>query len=329
MDALPVKEDTGYKFASTVTTEMAGRTVNVAHACGHDIHMSVALGTARVLAGMRDALAGTVLFIFQPAEEGPPPGEEGGAPLMLKEGLFKKYKPEAIFGLHSFPDFETGQIGFTSGASMASADRFHIKLTGKQSHGANPHLSVDPVVMASQAVLALQTITSRSLEPKQPAVLTVGIIRGGERFNIIPGAVELEGTVRTFSDEVQDTIEKRMHEILGGIASAAGGQYELEYERINPFMNNDPALSAWSRKSLEKSIGAENVIDSDPRMIAEDFAWFAREIPGFYFRLGVHKPGTETGGLHTPTLRADDAALPTGIRAMTGLVIDYMERSTK
>ncbi len=326
MDALPVTEDSDLPFRSTVRSTYQGNEVGVAHACGHDIHMAVVLGTAAALASRRDELAGTVKFIFQPAEEGPPPGEKGGAPLMLEEGLFDKEKPVAVFGLHSWPDYPVGIIETVSGPTMASSDRIVIKLHGKQSHGAWPHQGVDPIVLAAQVILALQTIPSRNIDTRDPAVVTIGIVEGGERFNIIPTTVHLEGTVRTFSDSVQDLIEKRIGEILDGLAAAAGATYEYSYERGNPFLNNDPGLSARAREVLIDTLGADRVLDGRPVMVAEDFSWFSREVPGFYFRLGVVAPGTESGSLHTPNFRADDTAIEPGIRAMTALVLDTLGR---
>jgi amidohydrolase len=239
MDALPVTEDTPYPFKSTVRTTYLGQEVGVSHACGHDIHTAVQLGVASVLASMRDEIPGTVKFIFQPAEEGPPPGEDGGAEVMVQEGVLSDPAPAAIFGLHANPDLEVGQVGYSSGPALASSDQFRITISGKQSHGAAPHLSIDPVVMASQAVTAFQTIRSRNLNPLQPSVISVGIIRGGERFNIIPEQVYMEGTVRTYNEGVRDEIERRLDEILAGITQAGGGTYEYEYERgAPPTINN-------------------------------------------------------------------------------------------
>jgi len=325
MDALPVTEQTDLPFKSTVRTEYLGKEVGVGHACGHDIHTSVAMGVASVLAEMRDDLPGTVKFVFQPAEEGPPPGEEGGAKLMIKEGVLSgDPQPEAIFGLHSFPDLEVGQLGYQEGPAMAAVDHFLIELHGKQSHGAYPHLSVDPVVMASQAVMALQTIRSRNLPALEPSVVTVGIVRGGERFNIIPGSVHLEGTVRTFHSDIRAEVERRMREILDGVTRAAGGSYEMEYRSNAPATINDPDLARRVRPGMEHAVGADHVIEVEPTMAGEDFAYFANEIPGFYFRLGVVEPGTESGGLHTPTFRASDDAVPVGIRAMASVVLEYL-----
>lgn len=326
MDALPVIEQSDLDFRSTVTAQYGGGEVGVAHACGHDIHMSVALGTATVLAAMREKLAGSVKFIFQPAEEGVPPGEKGGASMMIEEGVLENPKPAAIFGIHSWPDYAVGQVDVTSGPAMASSDRILIDLHGKQSHGAWPHLGVDPIVLAAQVILGLQTIPSRSIDAREPVVVTIGIVRGGERFNIIPDSVHLEGTVRAFSDNVQDQVERRIGEILDGLTTAAGARYDYTYERQNPFLNNDPELASEARETLVRTLGADNVLDGPAVMVAEDFAWFARELPGFYFRLGVVAPGTVSGSLHTPNFRADDSAIGPGIRAMTALVLDYFAR---
>lgn len=325
IDALPVVEQSDLAFRSTVTDQYRGNKVGVAHACGHDIHMSVALGTATVLAAMRKELPGSVKFIFQPAEEGVPPGEDGGAPMMIREGVLENPRPDAIFGIHSWPDYAVGQVDVTSGPAMASSDRLLINLHGKQSHGAWPHLGVDPIVLAAQVILGLQTIPSRTIDAREPAVVTIGIVQGGERFNIIPETVHMEGTVRAFSDDVQDTVERRIGEILDGLTAAAGATYDYTYERQNPFLNNDPALAAAARETLVRTLGADNVLDGPAVMVAEDFAWFAKEIPGFYFRLGVVAPGTVSGSLHTPNFRADDSAIEPGIRAMTALVLDYLK----
>jgi amidohydrolase len=324
MDALPVTEATDLPFRSTQRDTFLGQEVGVAHACGHDVHTSVLLGVAEVLAAVKDELPGTVQFLFQPAEEGPPPGERGGAELMLEEGVFAGEKPRAVFALHAFPDLEVGQIGFNPGPTMAAVDQFVAKIGGRQAHGAYPHLSVDPIVMASQAVLALQTIRSRNLPALEPSVITVGIFRGGERFNIIPGEVHLEGTVRTYKEEVRNEVERRMREILDGITRAGGGSFELDYRRNAPATVNDPALTAASVEILKGVVGPENLVEVEPSMAGEDFAYLANEVPGFYFRLGVVAPGTTSGGLHTPTFRADDSAVPVGTRALARLVAETL-----
>ena len=327
MDALPVTEETDLPFKSTVKTTYLDKEVGVMHACGHDIHTSVQLGVASVLASMKRSLPGTVKFIFQPAEEGPPPGEEGGAELMLKEGVFDNPKPSAVFGLHTHAALAVGELGLTIGPAMAAVDQFIITIKGKQSHGAYPHKSVDPIIMATEVVTAFQTIRSRSLSPLEPSVVTVGIIRGGERFNIIPEEVHLEGTVRTYAPEVQDMVEKRMNEILKGITLAYGGSFELNYERGTPATINNPELCKQMIPTLERVVGKDNLKMMDPVMGGEDFALFANEVPGIYYRLGVVKPGTTSGWIHTPTFRADDSSLEVGIRAMSNLVLDYLTSS--
>lgn len=324
MDALPVTEDTPYAFKSTVRTTYGGKEVGVMHACGHDIHTSVQLGVASVLAEMRDDIPGTIKFIFQPAEEGPPPGEEGGADLMLKEGAFNDPRPSAVFGLHSYAHMESGKIGYTPGPALAAVDQFIIKIRGKQAHGAQPQLSVDPIVMASQVVTALQTIRSRNLHPLQPSVVTVGIFRGGERFNIIPAEVHLEGTVRTYDPEVRDQVEKRMNELVAGITSAYGGTYDLNYDRGTPATINNLELTKKMVPTLYKVMGKENVLEIEPTMGGEDFAYFANEVPGFFYRLGMVKPGTESGGHHTPNFMADNSCVPIGMKAMSMLLLDYL-----
>lgn len=326
MDALPVIEDTSLPFKSEVRTTYGGQDVGVSHACGHDIHTAVELGVASVLSSLKDQLPGTVKFIFQPAEEGPPPGEEGGAEMMLAEGALDDPRPSAIFGLHTLADMEVGQLGYTHGPAFAAVDQFIVKLRGRQAHGAAPHLSVDPIVMASQAVLALQTIRSRTLSPLEPSVITVGIVRGGERYNIIPAEVHLEGTVRTYSKETQAMVVQRMEEILGGIAESAGGSYELDYQYRTPATINDLELGKLTIPSLASVVGEENLVELDPTMGGEDFAVFSNEVPGFYFRLGMVKPGTTSGGHHTPTFQADNSAVPVGMRVMSRVLIDYLER---
>jgi amidohydrolase len=323
MDALPITEATGLSWASTRRAEYMGQEVGVMHACGHDIHTAVGLGAASVLADLRADLAGTVLFIFQPAEEGAPPGEEGGAALMLEEGVFDDPAPEVIFGLHAMPFMEVGELGIAPGPAMAASDRWHARIIGRQAHGAAPHEAVDPVVMAAHAVLALQTIRSRNMSGLDDGVLTVGIIRGGERNNIIPAEVWLEGTVRTFDPAVQDMVERRMAEVLDGITRAGGGSYELVYDRGNPVTVNDRDLAARMMPTLARVAGDDRFHVLPPITAAEDFAFFAQRVPGMYFSLGTTRPGTTSGGLHTPTFLADDGAIPVGIRAMVSLVLDY------
>ena len=329
MDALPVTEDTPFLFKSMVRSTYLGQEVGVSHACGHDIHMAVQLGLAAVLAQVRTDLPGTVVFIFQPAEEGAPPGERGGAELMVAEGVLENPTPDAIFGLHTLWNMPVGQAGYTPGPALAASDHFWITVKGTGAHGAQPEESADPVVMAAQAISALQTIRSRNMAPMEPGVLTVGIVRGGTRFNIIPEEVALEGTVRSYSSETQDLVERRMHEILDGITTAGGGSYELRYERGIPVTINDVALTEQVVPSLVRALGAGNVLHIPPATVAEDFSFFANEVPGFYYRLGTLKPGTTSGNHHTPTFQADDSAIPVGIKAMAYLVWDYLKGTSR
>jgi amidohydrolase len=324
MDALPVTEATPFPFKSTVRTTYLGQDVGVSHACGHDIHMAVQLGLAEVLAALRTDLPGTVKFIFQPAEEGPPPGEDGGAALMVQEGVLQDPRPAAIFGLHTMWNMPVGTIGYTPGPALAAADQFTITVKGRGAHGASPHLSADPVVIAAQVITALQTIRSRNLSPMEPGVVTVGRILGGTRWNIIPDEVELQGTVRTYSKEAQNLIEQRMQEILAGITAAGGGSYELDYEKGIPVTVNDRELTARMLGSLERAVGNDHVQLLEPATVAEDFSYFANEVPGFYYRLGTQKDGTSSGNHHTPTFQADDDAVPVGVKAMAYLVWDFL-----
>ncbi|MDQ3698264.1 MAG: amidohydrolase [Gemmatimonadota bacterium] len=330
MDALPVTEDTPFPWKSTVRTTYLGKEVGVSHACGHDIHVAVQLGVASILASMRSELPGTVLFIFQPAEEGPPPGEEGGAKLMLKEGAFGNPKPSAVFGLHAWIDLEVGTVGVRPGPLLAAAEGFDATITGKQAHGAYPHLSVDPIVMASQVVTMLQTIRSRNMNPFEPGVVTVGLLRGGERRNIIPTSVELQGTVRTFDMKTQDYIERRIREIFDGVTKAGGGSFTLSFDGAYPLTVNDSALYRRMQPALVRALGAPKVVATPPTTGGEDFSYFANEVPGFFYFLGARKPGSSSGGHHTPTFQADDGAIPVGLRAMTSVLLDYLngERGT-
>lgn len=324
MDALPITEETTYSFKSTDTTAYNGKKTGVMHACGHDIHMGVMLGAASVLSSMKDKISGTVLFIFQPAEEGTPPGEEGGASLMLKEGLFDEFHPDAIFGLHSAPDLFVGQIGYSPGATNASSNSFTITISGKSAHAASPDLSIDPVVVASQVVLALQTIRSRNFSPYEPSVVTVAQIHGGVRDNIIPSEVVLGGTVRLLNPHLEDEVEKRFHEILEGTTRAAGASYKLNYQRDAPVNMSDSTLQFKMLPTMERILGKNNVRLIRPAMAADDFAYFAQRCKSFFFDLGTTRPGTNSGSLHTSTFMGDDAAIGVGIRTMSALTVDFL-----
>ena len=328
MDALPVTEQTNLPFASKVRSTYLGQDVGVMHACGHDIHTAVQLGVASVLTAMKAELPGTVKFIFQPAEEGPPPGEEGGASLMVKEGALENPKPQAIFGLHAFSEMAVGEIGYSEGPALSAADTWEVKIVGKQAHGARPELSIDPIVAAAQFVQALQTIRSRSLSGHEPGVVTIGSIHGGQRHNIIPADVTLSGTIRTFRPEMSQLAEQRLRAILKGVTEANGATGEvIRYERGAPATINDTALTRATVPSLERAVGKERVTRIPPAMGSEDFSFFANQVPGFFYRLGQVKPGTTTGDHHTPTFLADDGAIPVGVKAMSIVVYDYLARS--
>ena len=320
MDALPIEE--------TLDVPYKSRNPGVKHACGHDVHMTVALGTATVLSKMRKELPGTVLFVFQPAEEGAPAGEEGGAQLMLKEGVFNDPAPRVIFGLHVTAELPAGKVGYAPGAAMASSDSFKIRIVGKGSHAAYPHDSVDPIVTASEAVLALQTIRSRNVDPVKPLVITVGTIRAGTRSNIIPDDVTMEGTVRTLDEDVRERIPGLMRRVLDGVTRAHGASYEFEWNDGYPVTFNNIELAGRSAAGLARTLGAGNVMVKSPAMGAEDFSFFARKVPGFYYWLGVANAEKGiTAGIHTAAFDADETALLVGVKAMSNLVFDELERA--
>ena len=327
MDALPVTEATDLPFASKVKATFLGQEVGVMHACGHDVHTAVQLGVATVLSAMKATLPGTVKFIFQPAEEGAPAGETGGASLMVAEGVLQNPRPQAIFGLHAFSEMPVGDIGYSEGPALSASDTWEIKIIGRQSHGARPELSIDPIVTAAQFVQSLQTIRSRSFAGLEPGVVTVGTIHGGQRHNIIPAEVTLTGTIRTFRPEMSALAEARLRAILKGTVDAAGATGEVvRYTRVAPATVNDARLTEASVPSLERAVGKSRVHKIPPSMASEDFSYFANDVPGFFYRLGQVKPGTTTGDHHTPTFVADDGAIPVGIRAMSLLVVDYLSR---
>lgn len=332
MDGLPVTEQTDFPFKSTVRSTYLGKDVGVSHACGHDVHTAALLGAASMLAELRDRLPGTVMFIFQPAEEGVPAGENGGAKMMVEEGIFRTLKPDAVIAFHTNgdpPDEEgedelIGKVSYTPGPAYAAATRWQAKVTGRQAHGAAPHLGVDPIVTASEIVMSLQTIRSRVLSPMSENVVTVGYFRGGERHNIIPEAVELGGTIRTFDDAVLDTIEARMRDIFAGLTQASHAAYELSFDRTHPLTANDVELTARLVPSLERVVGKDMIRQVPPTTGAEDFSYFSNVVPGFYFWIGVVPQGKASGGHHTPTFYAADESVPIAMRLMTTLVVDYL-----
>ncbi len=329
MDALPVTEATGLPFASKVRAEYLGREVGVMHACGHDAHTAMLMGAAGVLAGLRDALPGTVVFVFQPAEERPPPGEEGGAELMVAEGVLDDPAPGAIFGLHVVPQHEVGTIAWRSGGAMASSDRMRIVVRGSQTHAAYPWLGVDPIAAAARIVLAIGEIPARRVDARTPSVVSVGAIHGGVRHNIIPAEVELLGTVRSLDPEQRTALHRTVRETAEGIAKASGAEAEVEIELGYPVTVNDPGLTARMLPTLRRLAEAEGVRleQVPPRTGAEDFAFYAERIPGLYLWLGVRAPGVAPEDAvpnHAPGFVIDEAALPLGVRTLSSLAIDYL-----
>lgn len=329
MDALPVTEQTGLPFASKAKTIYNDQEVGVMHACGHDAHMSVLLGVAKTLVGMKDQLKGNVLFIFQPAEEGAPRGEEGGAELMLKQGLFDEYKPEVVFGLHVVSSMPAGVIGLRSGPFMAAVDTFLVNIKGRQTHGSRPWGGVDPIVTSAQIINNLQTIVSRNVDiTKVPAVVTVGKISGGIRHNIIPDDVEMWGTIRTFDPEMRKKIHKRIDEIVRLTGESAGAEATVEFDYGYPVTFNDPALYRKMLPSLEKTSAGNKVVTTSLITGAEDFSYFAREIPGLFFFVGAVPVGKDPATYpsnHSPFFDTDESALKVGVRSLIQLTLDYQE----
>jgi amidohydrolase len=330
MDALPVAERTDVPFASKAKTEFRGEQVGVMHACGHDSHTAMLMGTAEVLTKLKSQMRGKVVFVFQPAEEGAPDGEKGGASLMLEEGLFEKYKPEVMFGQHVFSTVNTGIIGYRSGPLMAGSNMWRIDVTGKQTHGARPWGGTDPIVIAAQIVTALQTIVSRQIDiTENPAIVSVGIIKSGVRNNIIPETAELIGTIRTFTPAQLDQITASMSRMAENIAEASGATAKFTLDpRLNPVTYNDPKLTERVLPVLKRVAGADNVKQVPLVTGAEDFAYYAKKIPSFFFFVGVTPKGQNPYAApsnHSPLFYLDESALPLGTRAMTELALDYLK----
>ena len=327
MDALPVTEQVDLPFASKVRTTWNGQEVGVMHACGHDTHVAMLMGAAEVLAGLREQLAGTVTFIFQPAEEGAPRGEDGGAELMIAQGALDNPRAEAIFGLHAYTA-PFGALAYRAGGFMASSDTFRITVHGVQTHGAQPWRGVDPVVIGSQIVLGLQTIVSRQTNlTVTPAVITVGIFRGGLRSNIIPDEAYLEGTIRTFDESVRDGIHQRIKNTAVSIAAASGATADVEIERGNSVTRNDDALTRQMLPTLERVAGQGKVLELPPQTVAEDFSAYQERIPGLFLFLGVTPPDQDwktAASNHSPRFIADERALPVGVRALVELAVDFL-----
>lgn len=333
MDALPVTEETGLPFASTQTAQFRGETVGVMHACGHDGHMAILMGVAQTLAGMREQLAGSVLFIFQPAEEGAPEGEQGGAKLMLDEGLFERYQPDAVVGLHLLSNFSVGTVAVRAGPLMAEADRFTIVVEGRQTHGSRPWNGVDPVLTAARIVDGLQSIVSRRIDlTRSPAVVSVGAIKGGIRYNIIPDRVELVGTIRSFEDDVREGIYADIQRIAEHTAQAHHASATVTIERPTIVTVNDPDLTRQLRPSLVTALGAEQVLEAAPSTVAEDFAYFAQAVPGFYFFVGSTPRGEDLAAVptnHSPRFDIDEEALVVGQKAMLQVSLDFLDSDAR
>jgi amidohydrolase len=327
MDGLPVTEQTGLPFASTARSEYNGQEVGVMHACGHDAHMSMLLGAAWVLNSVKEGLAGSVMLIFQPAEEGPPAGEKGGASLMLEEGIWNDRKPEAVFGIHVGIGVPGGQIATRPGPLMAAADRFQITVKGRQTHGAIPWGGVDPIVVAAQIVLGLQTVASRQVDVTlAPSIVSIGRISGGIRNNVIPDSVELEGTIRSFDQAMREDIHKRMERTARGIAESAGATIEFELELGNPPVVNDPGLLARMVPALERAAGPVSPVT--PQTVAEDFSEYAERTPGLFLFLGSGPPDADPAGLpsnHSPYFDMHEPNLQVGVRVFSNLVVDYLQ----
>jgi amidohydrolase len=329
MDALPVTEELDVAYASKVRTEWNGQEVGVMHACGHDAHMAMLMGAAEVLANMRGRLAGTVMFVFQPAEEGSPDGEAGGAERMLNEGVFDALRPDAIFGLHTFPG-PLGQIGYRPGPIMAAGNTLSITITGKQTHGGVPWGGVDPIVVASQIVIGLQTIVSRQLDlTTAPAVISIGRIQGGVRTNIIPERVQLDGTIRSFDPAMREEIKRRVHATAENIARAAGATAAVTITDGYPSTINDPELTGRMAPTLERVAGTGKARVVPPVMPSEDFSFYGQKVPAMFFFLFITPPEQDAASApanHSPRYTVDERALPVGTRALANLAVDFLAK---
>jgi amidohydrolase len=329
MDALPVEEQVDLPFASRARTQWGGMDCGVMHACGHDAHTAMLMGVAELLAEQRSRLAGNVKFLFQPAEEGAPPGEEGGAQLMIDQGCMESPKVGAVFGLHVTSNHETGKLGYRSGPLMASSDELRIFVQGEQTHGAMPWRGVDPIVVGSQIVVGLQTIVSRRLDvTREPSVVTVGVFQGGNRDNIIPDEVRMEGTIRTFDEGMRADIHRHVKHITEMIAAAGGARARVQIKRGYDVVVNDPALTAFAVPVLGRVAGEANVGVVDKVCGAEDFAFFQKVVPGVFIRVGCRPRGTalkDAAPNHSPRFFVDEDCLALGVKALAALATDWLE----
>ncbi len=329
MDALPVSEETDVPFKSTVTAKYLGNEVGVMHACGHDAHTAILMGVAEALARVRSELPGSVKFIFQPAEEGPPPGEKGGAILMLEEKVFENPRPDAIFGLHVIAGVHAGKVTYRPGPLMASADWLYISVKGAQTHGAWPWRGIDPVITSAQIISALQNIVARQIDvSRQPAVVTVATINGGTRKNIIPDRVEMSGTIRTFDETMRSDIHRRVEHIAKTIAAANGAEAEVKIEKATAVTINDESLTEQMLPTLRRVAGASNVSLQQRVMVAEDFSYFQQQVPGLFYFVGVTPPEQDPASAepnHSPRFYVDESGVILGARSLAALTVDFLQ----
>jgi amidohydrolase len=334
MDALPVTEEVDLPFASKAKAMWMGRETGVMHACGHDAHVAILMAAAEVFAALRHDLPGTVKLVFQPAEEGPPRGEEGGARLMIKQGVLENPRPEVMFGLHVASTLHSGEIAYRAGPAMAGANSFRIVVKGRQTHGARPWGGVDPIVVGAQIVLALQTIPSRQVDvTAAPVVLTIGIFQSGNRTNIIPDTAELAGTLRSYTIESRDYVMRRVKETAEAIAKSAGAEADVQWflDGYIPLVNDAPLANRMG-PTLRRVAGADKVRVSPLATGAEDFSFYAREIPALFYFVGVTHPSIPRSAApsnHSPRFRIDEAGLPVGLRSIVHLTLDYMTGASK
>lgn len=333
MDALPVTEETDVPFKSVVRAQWNGAEAGVMHACGHDTHVAMLMGVAEVLAALRKEICGTVKFIFQPAEETPPMGEEGGARIMIEQGCLSNPKVDAIFGLHITSKQHTNVIGYRSGPLMASSDQFRISLRGVQTHGAQPWSGIDPIVVGSQIVLGLQTVVSRRMNlTEEPSVVTVGSFHAGNRSNIIPDEATMEGTIRAFNESHRDDIHECVHKITTLIAESGGASANVQINRGYPVTANDAALTEWSVPVL-KRVAGEGAAGVCPKTCgAEDFSYYQRMVPGFFFFIGCTPPDRDcksAASNHSPRFYVDESGLKLGVKALATLAVDWLRANAK
>ena len=326
MDALPVTEKTGLSYASVQRTQYLGQDVGVMHACGHDAHVAILMGAAEFLAKNKEHIEGDVMLIFQPAEEGAPEGEGGGAEMMLAEGIFERYKPDVIFGLH-VTNSRHGHLGVLPGPAMAAASSYRITIKGTQAHGSRPWDSIDPIMATAQLIESLNTVVSRRINIiNNPAVISVGMVQAGTRNNIIPDISQITGTIRTFDPVLRAEIYDEIRQIARGVAEGTGTEVDVEFDvgGFYPVTFNNVELTNQYAKTLSEAADGKFLILDAPTTGAEDFSFFSQEIPGMYFWLGVNEPGVDVApGNHTPYFKIDDRALDEGVKAMIYLALDY------